>query len=85
MREERAKELQGIYAQIGRAQVTGFFSKFCRQDWWDNLAAPRPQEHAGHAEQRKRANPTTVVHADDPNTLHRFIKRRKLCPRDSSP
>ena len=82
---ERAVELQRIYAQVGQAEVPGFFSRFCRNEWWENLAVPRPQAHAGHAEQRKRAHVACPVHDEDPNTLHRFIKRRKLMPVVSSP
>ena len=88
LRAARAEALTQLYAQIGPttpANPPSFFTKFCQNEWWENLHVPRPRAQAGPAEQRKRAHVHIDTHIEDQHTLLRFIKRRKLAPVSSSP
>ena len=88
LRAERAAVLAQLYAQVAQGDNNApppFFTKLCQREWWENLHLPRPKENAGPAEQRKRAHEPVAAHADDPRTLFRFMKRRRLVPVSSSP
>ena len=85
LREARSATLRQLYEQSPSSSAPPFFTRFCQQEWWESLHVPKPEVSAGPTEQRKRAHEPVSRCEEDPNTLLRFIKRRKLSAVGSSP
>jgi hypothetical protein len=85
LREAKAQALAQLYQQAVPGHVPSFFGQFAQREWWESLHIPKPQISAGPAEQRRRAHESVTVQDEEAGTLLRFIKRRRLQARDSSP